>query len=1088
MSARHHTISGLLGFIDKERGGNAEVEVLPDPPNPPVARRTRKRDSLRKISVRHLVSQLETRATETLERGFVGRFSGRLLRKGKRGEEGGGSAAASCTGGADHPEGSTSSQEKTWYMVHLSPSTRTTDVKSECTASALSLASSAATEEEEDTDDDSDGNPPSTIGRDKISADGAEFCERVTCDGKIQTSDMKAQPGTPSIDREDSGRWSICSDFEKDSLPDVDAVCDTWNEFIYLRLSEENAKHLNSFSPDFEATPFDEFYQPAEASNTIISLRFTPYELHRILHGYDPPDEDADDTRSEASHSSSDTDSVFEDVPADQQTIPSTVDSLDEGVAFRDSPVESPEPHLSDIDIKISFLIEELLETERNYIHTLEKGIATYVDAVFNEQTPPELSGKKYHLFGNLQYIYRFHRNVFLPKLLTAGTDVERIADAFVHFIESDSFYGYVLYSMYHPKSQRQCEQHIEFFREHQQRHGDKLGVKSLILQPIQRLPRYQLLLTSLFKQLVKKPGAISRNTQLHKVCVAEKRLQTLIGIMNESVTVNDILQCEKAEDDEVELGFGVPKPAILLKNQNHDNQVLFLYPKDNENVDRNKPINILHQGKFRSVFPVFIHDLRLKRQYQGRLFVFERCVIYTEQLDTKSLTYRGHYTHQEIEFDFTNRQILRLSSRRHERLDIEVKLNIQNPGKTHLPDVMMAIKAIIDRRDQRESFAFDGGEALAALRDTFACRNESFRSSISSTASDTSRFSVLSTVTGGGTIVEELEDGALVAKRTASIFSDCGTIESMLHFQQQFERSLEECTNLYIRTLPDDVAGQLEEMVEILDEMLRTQRAINRRLYEQEHERLSYDSDLLYLCCVFRDCLRRSEFDVFLRYVEHVKTVESMLMSFEQYANGPPKGTVAPLTVDAFLYLPIKYVNRCHQFFSGIWAQKDDDEQRPADERAALQSVELRYVHEQMALVQRRVNENYQIRQLIMDVQFLSEIGLVKHSEIVKLEGSYALFRLLLTKTGLLCMKISAEQHKLETYCSVTFYCPYTKLSARISKRQGTHWYVYVDGRKTTLIFPSRHLRYLTIEQYNTLSAQMKQRERGKRSFFYVT
>uniref|UniRef100_A0A182T3I2 DH domain-containing protein n=1 Tax=Anopheles maculatus TaxID=74869 RepID=A0A182T3I2_9DIPT len=365
---------------------------------------------------------------------------------------------------------------------------------------------------------------------------------------------------------------------------------------------------------DFETTPFDEFYQPAEASNTIISLRFTPAELHRILTGYDSTyiSEDEDDVQSHSSHTSYGSDGVFEDARLQALTGPRATpseDSLDEGVVFRDSPLpESPEPHLhpSDIDIKISFLIEELLDTERNYINTLEKGIATYIDGVFNDHTPPELSGRKYHLFGNLQYIYRFHRNIFLPKLLTAGNDVEHIADAFVHFLDNESFYGYVLYSMYHPKSQRLCEQHIEFFREHQQLHGDKLGVKSLILQPIQRLPRYQLLLTSLFKQLVKKPGAISRNTQLHKVCVAEKRLQTLIGIMNESVTINDILQCEKAEDDEVELGFGVPKPAIVLKNQNHDNQVLFLYPKDNEIVDRNKPINILHQGKFRSAFPVF--------------------------------------------------------------------------------------------------------------------------------------------------------------------------------------------------------------------------------------------------------------------------------------------------------------------------------------------------------------------------------------------------------------------------------------------------------------------------------------------------
>uniref|UniRef100_A0A182M1F7 DH domain-containing protein n=1 Tax=Anopheles culicifacies TaxID=139723 RepID=A0A182M1F7_9DIPT len=1091
MSARYGTMSGLLGVAEHSGSSAAsqmEIEVLPEPAEPiPPVRRTRKRGqySLRKISVRHLVSKIETRAAETLERNFGGRFSGRLR---KEKQPNGSCSTVSGSGTVQSAENPPSPSERSWYMVHLTPDKRSND-----SDGALSLSSSV---DGNNNNNDDVVQQQGVIGCDKISADSAEFSQRLPNDEIADKNcAMKTVPGTPSIDREDSGRWSICSDFEKDSLPDVEDVCDTWNEFIYLRLSEDNVKHLNSYSPDFEIAPFDESYQPAEASNTIISLRFTPYELHRILHGYERTEasDDEDDIQSHSSHASSTSDSVFVDARlqefSETCTTPS-VDFLDEGVALRDSPVDTPDSHLvpSDIDIKISFLIEELLDTERNYINTLEKGIATYIDGVFNEHTPPELSGKKYHLFGNLQYIYRFHRNAFLPKLLTAGNDVEHIADVFVHFLDNESFYGYILYSMYHPKSQRLCEQHIEFFRKHQQLYGDKLGVKSLILQPIQRLPRYQLLLTSLFKQLIKKPGAISRNTQLHKVCVAEKRLQTLIGIMNESVTINDILQCEKADDDEVELGFGVPKPAIVLKNQNHDNQVLFLYPKDNEHVDHNKPINILHQGKFRSAFPVFIHDLRLKRQYQGRLFVFERCVIYAEQLEIKSLMYRGHYTQQEIEFDFNNRQILKLSSRRHERLEIEVKINIKNPGKTHLPDIMQAIQTIIDRRDQRECFALDSsGEALAAVRDTFSPCNSSFRSSFSSTTSDASYYSVFSGPANSD--IPEEEDGTGIAQRTGSVLSECGSIDTMLHFQQHFERTLEECMNLYIRTLPDDVAGQLEEMVEILDEMLTMQRAINHRLFEQDYERLSFDSDLQYFCNVFQDSLRRSEFDVFLRYVEHMKTVESMLMSFEQYSNNQSKGDTSgsgtSLSIDGFLYLPIKYVNRCHQFLSVIWTQKQEDR----TDNSGQEQAELRYVHDQMALIQRRVNENYQIRQLIMDVQFLNEIGLVKHSEIVKLEGSYALFRLLLTKTGLLCMKINAEQHKVETYSSVTFYCPYTKLSARASKRTGTVWYVYLDSRKTTLIFPSRHLRYLTVEQYSTLSAQMKKKEREKpKSFFYVT
>ncbi|XP_035785573.1 uncharacterized protein LOC118463229 isoform X2 [Anopheles albimanus] len=1101
MSARYRTISGLLGLIEPNATGTAgsptvpEVELLPEPSSADPEsgnRKTRKRDSLRKLNVRHLVSRIEHHATESFERSFGGRFSRRRIGKEPPRADGPESVNGEEPQGGDVSCAGHGSGGRTWKMVHLSP--RAEDVGGPGLAACSRDKQSAAAD-----------NAP-----DKISADSAEFSDSQLSEKVPRDNAMKTSTNTPSVDREDSGRWSICSDFERVSLPDVNDVCDTWNKFIYLRLSEANARHLNSYCPDFETTPFDEDYQPAEAANTIISLRFTAEELLRIVYGRssdhillepDPgPDEIDDEVHSQASSDSAGDDCVFEDPPTTTEQLvaeslqPAATDSLDEGISFRESPVTSPElPHQSDIDMKISFLIDELLETERNYINTLQKGIATYVEAVFNDQTPPppELSGKKYHLFGNLEYIYRFHRNAFLPKLLTTGNDVERIADVFIHFLENDSFYGYILYSMYHPKSQRVCEQHISFFDRHQQTHGDKLGVKSLILQPIQRLPRYQLMLASIFKLLIKKPGAISRNTQLHKVCVAEKRLQTLIGIMNESVTINDILQCEKAEDDEVELGFGVPKPAIVLKNQNHDNQVLFLYPKDNELVDRNKPINILHLGKFRSVYPVFINDLRLKRQYQGRLFVFERCVIYTEQLEQKCLTYRGHYSHQEIEYDFSNRQILRLSSRRHERLDIEVKINIQNPGKTHLVDIMATLKAIIDRREQRESFALDNGEVLAALRHTFASRNDSYRSSFSSTISELSLHSVTASLSLDAVGEEEEQSTTPTGgSRSQSLISaGGGCTDKMLHFQQHHERALEDGTSQYIRSLPTDVAGQLESMVELLEEMLRVQRAINYRLFEDEYHRLSCDSDVLYLCGVFRDCFQRSEFDVYLQYVEHVKRVESILMSFEQYFNGQPKRPGAiEQTIDTFLHLPVRYVNRCHHFFRVLWTQHKDEEAGNGQAVTVTGDV-LRYVHQQMALLQRRVNENYQIRQLIMDVEFLNEIGLVKHSDEVKLEGSYALFRLMLTKTGLLCMKISAEMHSNETYSSVTFYCPYTKLSIRASKRRGTHLYVYLDSRKTTLIFQSRQHRYLTIDQYNALSAQMKQKEREKkRSFFYVS
>lgn len=254
---------------------------------------------------------------------------------------------------------------------------------------------------------------------------------------------------------------------------------------------------------------------------------------------------------------------------------------------------------------KLSYLIEELLETERNYINTLEKGISTYINNVFDTiPIPVELVNMKYHLFGNIEYIHQFHKSIFLPKLAVCGKDVAKVAEVFCKYLENDSFYGYVLYSLYNPKSQRLCVQFARFFENHQNFSGDKLGVKSLILQPIQRLPRYKLLLGSMVKVLRSNGPHENHESgiQLNSVLKAEQLLERFINTQNESMTVNDIVECEKPEDNEVELGFGVPKPATVLREQNSENQILFLYPRGSENMEKCKPVRPVCLG---SVFRI---------------------------------------------------------------------------------------------------------------------------------------------------------------------------------------------------------------------------------------------------------------------------------------------------------------------------------------------------------------------------------------------------------------------------------------------------------------------------------------------------
>lgn len=72
----------------------------------------------------------------------------------------------------------------------------------------------------------------------------------------------------------------------------------------------------------------------------------------------------------------------------------------------------------------------------------------------------------------------------------------------------------------------------------------DKLGILSILVQPIQRLPRYKLLLISLFNELVKQMETDNVKEQIAWCCKAEKHMDRLLEIFNESMSINDIIEC----------------------------------------------------------------------------------------------------------------------------------------------------------------------------------------------------------------------------------------------------------------------------------------------------------------------------------------------------------------------------------------------------------------------------------------------------------------------------------------------------------------------------------------------------------------
>lgn len=116
-----------------------------------------------------------------------------------------------------------------------------------------------------------------------------------------------------------------------------------------------------------------------------------------------------------------------------------------------------------------------------------------------------------------------------------------------LHLIsQKGCFYIYILYAINRHTSEKFCEAHRTYFKELQNEIDDKLGVNSFLVQPIQRLPKYKLLLGQLFSELGKRIDLHDdRNkNEIAACCLAEKQLQRLLDTVNGSMNINDILDC----------------------------------------------------------------------------------------------------------------------------------------------------------------------------------------------------------------------------------------------------------------------------------------------------------------------------------------------------------------------------------------------------------------------------------------------------------------------------------------------------------------------------------------------------------------
>ncbi|XP_015182077.1 PREDICTED: uncharacterized protein LOC107069348 isoform X3 [Polistes dominula] len=147
----------------------------------------------------------------------------------------------------------------------------------------------------------------------------------------------------------------------------------------------------------------------------------------------------------------------------------------------------------------ILLIMREMIQTERDYVKSLEYIIENYIPELVREDIPQALRGQRNVIFGNVEKIYEFHSQHFLRELEQCEQSPMLVGQCFLR--HEKKFYLYALYNKNKPNSDSlMAEYGTAFFKQKQMELGDKMDLASYLLKPVQRMGKYALLLQQLVK------------------------------------------------------------------------------------------------------------------------------------------------------------------------------------------------------------------------------------------------------------------------------------------------------------------------------------------------------------------------------------------------------------------------------------------------------------------------------------------------------------------------------------------------------------------------------------------------------------
>uniref|UniRef100_A0A3Q3F7C9 Trio Rho guanine nucleotide exchange factor b n=1 Tax=Labrus bergylta TaxID=56723 RepID=A0A3Q3F7C9_9LABR len=174
------------------------------------------------------------------------------------------------------------------------------------------------------------------------------------------------------------------------------------------------------------------------------------------------------------------------------------------------------------------YVLLELVETERDYVRDLGSVVEGYMSRMKEEGVPDDMRGKDKIVFGNIHQIYDCHKTFLISSCFLCF-----LALSVWLLLQERRLHMYIVYCQNKPKSEHIVSEYIDtYFEDLKQRLGHRLQITDLLIKPVQRIMKYQLLLKDLYK-ISKKAGAdISELEKAVEVmCVVPKRCNDMMNV-----------------------------------------------------------------------------------------------------------------------------------------------------------------------------------------------------------------------------------------------------------------------------------------------------------------------------------------------------------------------------------------------------------------------------------------------------------------------------------------------------------------------------------------------------------------------------